>query len=77
MAARTAAGLGRGDDRNAETDTFGLLDPAAADRVWRTFLDGHVDQGFFAWQWISLGLTAEALASLPRPAAARTEGASS
>ena len=36
----------------------GMLDRRVATREWQSFLRGEIDQGFFAWQWISLGLDA-------------------
>ena len=34
-----------------------LLDPSAAREAWRRFHGGDGDNSYFAWQWISLGLT--------------------
>lgn len=35
------------------------LDPGAVRRHWATFTEGRVDHGFFAWQWVNLGLAVE------------------
>ena len=45
------------------------LDPKGVDHEWSRFVSGEVDNGFFAWQWISLGLTSE---TAPPPARHRT-----
>lgn len=38
----------------------GMLAPAAVEGAWQAFLRGDTDNGFFVWQWLSLGLAAEA-----------------
>jgi len=35
------------------------LDPKAVRRAWDSFVAGEGDNGFFAWQWVNLGLAIE------------------
>ena len=52
----------------AGLDAYGgtWLREDAVRAAWRRYRDGEGDNSYFVWQWVSLGLTVENLASTPR-----------
>jgi len=48
---------------HAQSTFPGWLEKPAVASAWRSFLDDEVDNAFFVWQWISLGLCASSPAT--------------